>query len=302
MQERIRAERDGLPFLLLRDGAGTQQVVRLPADAERLSIGRGEGVDLSLDWDDRVSRVHAELERVGETWALVDDGLSRNGSYVNGKRVRGRRRLEEGDELRLGGTRVVFRSPEVGGGDQGLAERDGLHRGVRRAAARARRPVPPVLRGRPVGAPGDQQADRRGAVPHCPGGQDHLRALFGRFGIEDLGQNEKRLRLAELAFQAGLLARLARRVPSVIALHSNLTRPGRVFPLSRARRSTEHPPLRRSCLMARGDVRIAVTLACEECKRRNYQTNKSKRNNPDRIALRKFCKWCRQHTSHRETR
>src|SRR5207342_2158069 len=98
------------------DGEGTQQVVRLPTDAERLSIGRGEGVDLSLDWDDRVSRVHAELERVGETWALVDDGLSRNGSYVNGKRVRGRRRLEEGDELRLGGTRVVFRAPEVGGG------------------------------------------------------------------------------------------------------------------------------------------------------------------------------------------
>lgn len=54
--------------------------------------------------------------------------------------------------------------------------------------------------------------------------------------------------------------------------------------------------------MARGDVRIAVTLACEDCKRRNYQTNKSKRNNPDRIVLRKFCKWCRAHTSHRETR
>ena len=55
-------------------------------------------------------------------------------------------------------------------------------------------------------------------------------------------------------------------------------------------------------LMARGDVRIAVTLACEECKRRNYQTNKSKRNNPDRISLRKYCRWCRQHTGHRETR
>jgi large subunit ribosomal protein L33 len=54
--------------------------------------------------------------------------------------------------------------------------------------------------------------------------------------------------------------------------------------------------------MARGDVRIAVTLACEECKRRNYQTNKSKRNNPDRITLRKYCKWCRGHTAHRETR
>jgi large subunit ribosomal protein L33 len=55
-------------------------------------------------------------------------------------------------------------------------------------------------------------------------------------------------------------------------------------------------------LMARGDVRIAVTLACEDCKRRNYQTNKSKRNNPDRITLAKYCRWCRRHTSHRETR
>ena len=54
--------------------------------------------------------------------------------------------------------------------------------------------------------------------------------------------------------------------------------------------------------MARGDVRIAVTLACEECRRRNYQTKKSKRNNPDRITLRKYCRWCRSHTSHRETR
>src|SRR5439155_22517366 len=54
--------------------------------------------------------------------------------------------------------------------------------------------------------------------------------------------------------------------------------------------------------MARGDVRIGVTLACEECKRRNYQTNKSKRNDPERITLRKYCKWCRRHTGHRETR
>jgi large subunit ribosomal protein L33 len=54
--------------------------------------------------------------------------------------------------------------------------------------------------------------------------------------------------------------------------------------------------------MARGDVRIAATLACEECKRRNYQTNKSKRNNPERLQLRKYCRWCRRHTAHRETR
>jgi large subunit ribosomal protein L33 len=54
--------------------------------------------------------------------------------------------------------------------------------------------------------------------------------------------------------------------------------------------------------MARGDVRIAVTLACEECKRRNYQTNKSRRNTPDRVELRKYCRWCGRHTAHKETR
>ena len=56
------------------------------------------------------------------------------------------------------------------------------------------------------------------------------------------------------------------------------------------------PTSRSTPSMARGDVRIAVTLACEDCKRRNYQTNKSKRNNPDRITLRKYCNWCRRHT------
>ena len=54
--------------------------------------------------------------------------------------------------------------------------------------------------------------------------------------------------------------------------------------------------------MARGDVRIAATLECQECKRRNYQTQKSKRNNPDRIELRKHCRWCGKHTPHKETR
>ena len=54
--------------------------------------------------------------------------------------------------------------------------------------------------------------------------------------------------------------------------------------------------------MPKSEKRVKVTLACEECKRRNYQTNKSKRNNPDRISMSKYCKWCRRHTSHKETR
>jgi large subunit ribosomal protein L33 len=49
-------------------------------------------------------------------------------------------------------------------------------------------------------------------------------------------------------------------------------------------------------------MRTGVTLACAECKRRNYITNKNKKNNPDRIELKKYCKHCKTHTSHKETR
>jgi large subunit ribosomal protein L33 len=48
--------------------------------------------------------------------------------------------------------------------------------------------------------------------------------------------------------------------------------------------------------------RDIVTLACTECKRRNYTTTKNKKNDPDRLEMTKYCKWCRKHTSHRETR
>ena len=45
-----------------------------------------------------------------------------------------------------------------------------------------------------------------------------------------------------------------------------------------------------------------ITLQCPNCKERNYTTTKNKRNDPDRIELRKFCSRCRTHTLHRETR
>jgi large subunit ribosomal protein L33 len=53
--------------------------------------------------------------------------------------------------------------------------------------------------------------------------------------------------------------------------------------------------------MATG-VRDKITLACNECKRRNYMSTKSKRNTPDRLEVRKYCRWCGTHTAHRETR
>ncbi|MGA8015744.1 MAG: 50S ribosomal protein L33 [Candidatus Dormiibacterota bacterium] len=52
---------------------------------------------------------------------------------------------------------------------------------------------------------------------------------------------------------------------------------------------------------AKGGTSI-ITLQCPDCKERNYTTVKNKRNDPDRIELRKFCPRCRVHTRHRETK
>jgi large subunit ribosomal protein L33 len=54
--------------------------------------------------------------------------------------------------------------------------------------------------------------------------------------------------------------------------------------------------------MAATDVRPKITMACQECKNRNYITRKNRRNDPDRLDLHKFCRHCRRHTEHRETR
>lgn len=49
-------------------------------------------------------------------------------------------------------------------------------------------------------------------------------------------------------------------------------------------------------------MRVNVTLACTECKQRNYISEKNKRTNTERIEMKKFCKFCNAHTLHRETK
>ena len=50
------------------------------------------------------------------------------------------------------------------------------------------------------------------------------------------------------------------------------------------------------------DMRVKITLACSECKQRNYDTVKNKKNDPDRLEMQKYCKFCRKHTLHKETK
>ncbi|MFZ0942299.1 MAG: 50S ribosomal protein L33 [Syntrophobacteraceae bacterium] len=49
-------------------------------------------------------------------------------------------------------------------------------------------------------------------------------------------------------------------------------------------------------------MRVLVTLACSQCKRRNYNTTKNKRTTPEKLAFKKYCRFCNTHTEHKETK
>ena len=55
-------------------------------------------------------------------------------------------------------------------------------------------------------------------------------------------------------------------------------------------------------LLGGADMRVKITLACTVCKARNYDTTKNKKNNPDRLEMQKFCRFCKKHTLHKETK
>ena len=157
--------------------------------------------------DEKISRLHAELEQVADDWLVVDDGLSRNGSFVNGDRVSGRRRLHDGDLMRFGGTEIVFRNPgQAGDGStvlgtavRPLAELTATQRNVLLALCRPFKDSPGF------GVPASN-ADIAGELfLSVDAVKAHLRVLFDKFGVGHLGQNEKRLRLVEAAFHSGAI-------------------------------------------------------------------------------------------------
>jgi DNA-binding CsgD family transcriptional regulator len=205
LQERLGAERAGAPFLVLRDGDGRQRLLRL--EGERLSVGRGEGNDVPLPWDTEVSRLHAELERIAGEWTVVDDGLSRNGTFVNGVRISGRARLRDGDTVRVGRTSLGYRRPDdeetrertvVAGAPVALADLPPTQRRVLVALAR------PYKHGE-FATPATNQEIADALHVSVDAVKAHLRSLFQRFGIEHLPQNQKRSRLVAEAFQRGML-------------------------------------------------------------------------------------------------
>jgi len=207
LQARLEAERSGSPFLLFRDGDGRQQLVRLPADGAEVVIGRNPDHGIELAWDPQVSRVHAVLERVGGVWTIEDDGLSRNGTAVNGVPLSGRRRLRDEDVLSCGGVNLQFRSPEVAGVAETLKaacdgpDPHGLTPAQRRVLVALCRP----LRDTPYGAPATNKQIAAELTVSVDAVKTHLRRIAELLDVGELPQNRKRAELAWRALSTGVI-------------------------------------------------------------------------------------------------
>ena len=205
LKEQLDAERTGNAFLVFRDDAGAQRIVVLDDAVTTLTVGRAPGTDVCLSGDSEVSGVHAELARVGPDWTVTDDGLSRNGTFVNGTRVAGRTRLRGGDLIRFGSTPVGFRAPgtpvaaTVSAPTSAAVPISPAQRRVLVALCR------PYRGGAPHALPAGNREIGDELFLSTDGVKTHVRALFERFGVEDLPQNRKRARLAELAFSTGTI-------------------------------------------------------------------------------------------------
>jgi hypothetical protein len=202
---RIEAE----PFVLYKDGHNRERVFRFEPGAAEATVGRGTSADLVIDWDREVSRLHARFEQGADHWTVVDEGLSTNGTFVNGKRVSRPCRLSDGDSVRFGSTTVTFHSPQ----DQAGAPA-GAAPGVSPAPAvdlstSQRRVLVALCRPYKDGGfatpPSDQQIAEE-LFLSLKLVKTHLSVLAAKFGIDELPADQQRVRLVEHAFSAGLIS------------------------------------------------------------------------------------------------
>jgi FHA domain len=204
----LTAERAGDPFLAVRDSAGDLRVLRMGPPGKASTVGRRAEADISIPWDGEVSGLHAELQCRSGEWMIIDDGISTNGTYVQGKRVNGRQRLRDGDRIRVGRTVLVFR--------------DGQPLPVPATAAAGERPTlqaltdmqhrvlvalcRPYTGGATYAAPASNQQIADEVFLSLDAVKMHLRTLFARFELSELPQNQKRAKLAELMLEHGIIS------------------------------------------------------------------------------------------------
>jgi pSer/pThr/pTyr-binding forkhead associated (FHA) protein len=180
----------GRPFLQFRAADDSQQVFFFAPGSDTASVGRQESSDVVLDWDSQVSRVHARFERAGDEWDLVDDGLSRNGTFVNGERLSGRRRLNDGDTVRFGATTMTFRAPAA----TAAVDLSTTQRRVLVALCR------PYKGGSGLASPATDEQIAEELFLSAGEVRAHLKVLCAKLGVE------QRVLVVERAFSAGLIS------------------------------------------------------------------------------------------------
>ena len=185
------------PFLRIEESGDV-----FPLREEVTTIGRGQGVDIRLD-DPSVSRLHAELYRRGPYVYVVDLGLSRNGTRVNGRPV-ARRVLDEGDVLSFGAARC-----RIGGIPQEeiTAEAE-LRRSAVPELTRREQDVlaslcRPALSDEAFATPATAHEIASDLVVTEAAVKQHLLRLYAKFGIPEGG--DRRVRLANEVVRAGFI-------------------------------------------------------------------------------------------------
>jgi hypothetical protein len=207
LEARRAAEHRGAPFLLLRDDQGAQRIVELDERAGSVTVGRRLEADVPLAWDPEVSRLHAELEFKAGEWTLCDDGFSQNGTYVNGLRIHGRRRLTDGDLVRIGQTSIAYCDPGLSGLGVTLAP------GELGIAPKFSEQQQRILRGlcRPLMGDGEGiNPSSDAAIAALTGISEEvvtteLDHLGRAFGLQDMPPADRRAEIALLALRSGLV-------------------------------------------------------------------------------------------------
>lgn len=171
-------------------------------DAERVALGAAEDSDVTFEGDETISGIHAVVERYGDHWSIRDLG-STNGTFVNGERIWGERRLRNGDEIRLGRTRLTYRAD---------AQAIKLTQAAQPPPDLTRREREVLLElCRPLGSgdvftePASTKDVAKALVVTDAAVKQHLASLYDKFGFHDQAER-RRVRLANEAIRRGAVS------------------------------------------------------------------------------------------------
>jgi DNA-binding CsgD family transcriptional regulator len=188
---------ESLGYLEVWEDSGTRLV---PLRDAAVLVGKSDRSTLQIASDPSLSRAHAVFERLGPVWCVRDLG-SKNGTLVNGRPVAGQQALHDGDEIRLGRTRLVFRDDDrtsqsatrVGLAPPQLTRRE---RDVLVALCR------PLLEGGLFREPAETKEIARSLVVSEGAVKQHLLHLYDKFAIYGTSER-RRVQLANEALGRG---------------------------------------------------------------------------------------------------